>query len=81
MLIRTTIAATLTLAALAAGVTTPNQPITVPASLPMGTYTFHDAEAHSTERLTASSILAQSSNIGTIEVAQALVCVKGVTQA
>ncbi len=59
-------------AALAAGVTTPNQAITVPASLPMGTYTFHDAEAHGTERLTASGILAQSSNIGTIEVAQSL---------
>ena len=59
-------------AALAAGVTTPNQAIEVPASLPMGTYTFHDAEAHGTERLTASQILAQSSNIGTIEVAQAL---------
>jgi cell division protein FtsI/penicillin-binding protein 2 len=59
-------------AALAAGVTTPNQAITVPAALPMGTYTFHDAEAHGSERLTASNILAQSSNIGTIEVAQAL---------
>ena len=59
-------------AALAAGVTTPTQPIEVPASLPMGTYTFHDAEAHGNERLTASSILAQSSNIGTIEVAQSL---------
>ncbi len=59
-------------AALAAGVTTPNQPIEVPASLPMGTYTFHDAESHGLERLTASGILAQSSNIGTIEVAQAL---------
>ena len=59
-------------AALAAGVTTPNQPIAVPASLPMGTYTFHDAEAHGTEHLTASGILAQSSNIGTIEIAQAL---------
>jgi len=59
-------------AALAAGVTTPNQPIEVPGSLPMGTYTFHDAEQHANERLTTSSILAQSSNIGTIEVAQAL---------
>jgi cell division protein FtsI (penicillin-binding protein 3) len=59
-------------AALAAGVTTPNQSIEVPASLPMGTYTFHDAESHGTEKLTASGVLAQSSNIGTIEVAQAL---------
>ncbi len=59
-------------AALAAGVTNPNQPISVPAALPMGTYTFHDAESHGTEHLTASGILAQSSNIGTIEIAQAL---------
>jgi cell division protein FtsI (penicillin-binding protein 3) len=59
-------------AALADGLTSPNQPITVPASLPMGTYTFHDAETHGTEQLTASSILAQSSNIGTIEVAERL---------
>jgi cell division protein FtsI (penicillin-binding protein 3) len=59
-------------AALAAGVTTPSQVLQVPAALPMGTYTFHDAEQHGTERLTASGVLAQSSNIGTIEVAQAL---------
>jgi cell division protein FtsI (penicillin-binding protein 3) len=59
-------------AALGAGLTTPNQVINVPASLPMGGYTFHDAETHGNEELTASSILAQSSNIGTIEVAQRL---------
>jgi cell division protein FtsI (penicillin-binding protein 3) len=59
-------------AALAAGVTNPNQVLEVPASLPMGTYTFHDAEQHGTEKLTASDVLAQSSNIGTIEVAEAL---------
>jgi cell division protein FtsI/penicillin-binding protein 2 len=59
-------------AALAAGLTTPNQVIQVPASLQMGTYAFHDAEAHGTEPMTASEILAQSSNLGTIEVAQRL---------
>ncbi len=59
-------------AALAAGITNPNQPIEVPASLPMGTYTFHDAEAHGTEQMTPSTILAQSSNIGTIEIAEGL---------
>jgi cell division protein FtsI (penicillin-binding protein 3) len=59
-------------AALAAGITNPNQAIQVPASLPMGTYTFHDAEQHGTERMTTSTILAQSSNIGTIEIAQGL---------
>jgi cell division protein FtsI (penicillin-binding protein 3) len=59
-------------AALAAGVTTPNQVINVPASLKMGTYTFHDAESHGNEELTSSQILAQSSNLGTIEVAERL---------
>ncbi|HEY7917345.1 MAG TPA: penicillin-binding protein 2 [Acidimicrobiales bacterium] len=59
-------------AALAAGVITPSQQLQVPAALPMGTYTFHDAEQHPSERLTAATVLAQSSNIGTIEVAQAL---------
>jgi cell division protein FtsI (penicillin-binding protein 3) len=59
-------------AALAAGLITPNQMLDVPASLPMGKYTFHDAEQHGTERLSATNILAQSSNIGTIEIAQSL---------
>ncbi len=59
-------------AALAAGVITPNQVLSVPGSLPMGKYTFHDAESHGTEALSATQILAQSSNIGTIEVAKGL---------
>ena len=59
-------------ASLAAGLINPNQGVEVPSSLPMGTYTFHDAEAHGTERLTTTQILDQSSNIGTIEVAEGL---------
>ncbi len=59
-------------AALAAGITTPTQVIQVPSALPMGTYTFHDAEQHGLEQMTPSTILAQSSNIGTIEIAQGL---------
>jgi cell division protein FtsI (penicillin-binding protein 3) len=59
-------------ASLAAHTITPNQVLSVPSSLPMGTYTFHDAEAHGNEELTPSQILAQSSNIGTIEIAQGL---------
>lgn len=59
-------------AALSNGVTSPNQVVEVPASLSMGSYTFHDAESHGPEQMTASDILAQSSNLGTIEVAQAL---------
>ncbi len=59
-------------AALADHLTTPTQVVDVPAELRMGTYTFHDAESHGSEGLTASQILAQSSNIGTIEVAERL---------
>jgi cell division protein FtsI/penicillin-binding protein 2 len=58
--------------ALQNGVISANQTFSVPGSLPMGTYTFHDAEAHGTERLSAADILAQSSNIGTIEIAEQL---------
>jgi len=59
-------------AALANSIVTPTTALTVPSALPMGQYTFHDAEQHGTETLTATQILAQSSNIGTIEVAQKL---------
>ncbi len=59
-------------AALADGLITPNSTLTVPSALPMGKYTFHDAEAHGSVQMTATQILAQSSNIGTIEVAEGL---------
>ena len=58
--------------ALQNGVIGPNQTFSVPGSLPLGTYTFHDAEDHGAEALTAADILAQSSNIGTIEIAEQL---------
>ncbi|MHB1517229.1 MAG: peptidoglycan D,D-transpeptidase FtsI family protein [Acidimicrobiales bacterium] len=59
-------------AALAAGVVTPNQVLNVPPDLPLGGYVFQDAEPHGSEQLTASQIIAQSSNIGTIEITQRL---------
>ncbi len=59
-------------AALADDLVTPTSAIMVPSALPMGKYTFHDAESHGDEMLTATQILAQSSNIGTIEVAEGL---------
>ena len=59
-------------AALADAVVTPTTPLKVPAALPMGKYTFHDAESHGTVTMTPTQILAQSSNIGTIEIAQGL---------
>ena len=59
-------------AALADHIVSPNTPLSVPSALPMGKYTFHDAEPHGQLTMTATQILAQSSNIGTIEVAQGL---------
>jgi cell division protein FtsI (penicillin-binding protein 3) len=53
-------------------VISPTQTFSVPNSLSIGTYTFHDAEAHGAETMTASDILDQSSNIGTIEIASDL---------
>jgi cell division protein FtsI (penicillin-binding protein 3) len=59
-------------AALQDGIITPSQVFTVPNSLNIGDWVFHDAESHATEQLSATQILAQSSNIGTIEIAQRL---------
>ena len=58
--------------ALQNNVISPNQTFSVPGSLSIGTYTFHDAENHGTQSMTATDILDQSSNIGTIEIAGAL---------
>jgi cell division protein FtsI (penicillin-binding protein 3) len=57
-------------AALQEGKATPQTKVTVPSRLPRGGRTFHDAEVHGTERLTATGVLAQSSNIGTIELGE-----------
>jgi cell division protein FtsI (penicillin-binding protein 3) len=59
-------------AALGSGQITPHEVFTVPNDLIIDGWTFHDAESHPTEQLTATQILAQSSNIGTIEIAQTL---------
>ncbi|HTU39170.1 MAG TPA: penicillin-binding protein 2 [Acidimicrobiales bacterium] len=48
----------------------PNSVFTVPDQIQLDGSTFHDAEPHPTEQLTATQILAQSSNIGTSEIAQ-----------
>jgi cell division protein FtsI (penicillin-binding protein 3) len=57
-------------AALQEGLINPNSEFTVPDQISLDGSTFHDAEPHPTERLTATQILAQSSNIGTSEIAQ-----------
>ena len=57
-------------AALQEGIINPNSVFTVPDQIELDGSTFHDAEPHPTEQLTATQILAQSSNIGTSEIAQ-----------
>ncbi|NNN19116.1 MAG: penicillin-binding protein 2 [Acidimicrobiaceae bacterium] len=59
-------------AALKAGVITPSSRVVVPPYLSIDGANFHDAEVHGTEVLSPGQILAQSSNIGTIIVAQHL---------
>ncbi|MHB8329594.1 MAG: peptidoglycan D,D-transpeptidase FtsI family protein [Acidimicrobiales bacterium] len=59
-------------AALEAGVVSPQQVFSVPNTLTIDGWVFHDAENHATEQLSATQILAQSSNIGTIEIANLL---------
>jgi cell division protein FtsI (penicillin-binding protein 3) len=59
-------------AALQDGLINPNTVFTVPDQISLDGSTFHDAEPHPTEKLTATQILAQSSNIGTSEIAQGL---------
>lgn len=55
-------------AALQAGLITPSSVFTVPYSKYVDGRLFHDAEYHGLEHLTATQILAQSSNIGTYEI-------------
>ncbi len=57
-------------AALQDGLINPNTVFTVPYQIKLDGSTFHDAEPHPTEQLNATQILAQSSNIGTSEIAQ-----------
>ncbi len=59
-------------AALKAGVITPSSKVVVPPYLTIDGANFHDAEVHGTEVLSPQQILAQSSNIGTIIIAQHL---------
>ncbi len=56
-------------AALDNGLITPATTFSVPDHITLDGSVFHDAEPHPTERLTAADILAQSSNIGTSEIA------------
>ncbi|HEX6475706.1 MAG TPA: penicillin-binding protein 2 [Acidimicrobiales bacterium] len=53
-------------------VVTPDQRFSVPDTVRVGGSTFHDAEGHATQSMSVSDILAQSSNVGTIGIAQQL---------
>jgi cell division protein FtsI (penicillin-binding protein 3) len=57
-------------AALQYGLINPNSVFTVPDQIMLDGSVFHDAEPHPTEQLSATQILAESSNIGTSEIAQ-----------
>ncbi|MCU1624632.1 MAG: peptidoglycan synthetase FtsI [Frankiales bacterium] len=57
-------------AALQRGIVTPSTVIDVPSSLRVSNKVLHDAEKHGDEHLTFTGVLAKSSNIGTVKVAQ-----------
>lgn len=59
-------------AALQQGVIVPSDVFSIPNSYRVADTTFHDAEAHATEHWSVTDILANSSNIGTIQIAQKL---------
>ena len=58
--------------ALQEGLIVPSSVFTVPYQISLGGWPFSDADFHATEQLSATQILAQSSNIGTIEIAHLL---------
>ncbi len=57
-------------AALQQKLITPTTIISVPDSIRMGGVTVRDAWSHSTQKYTATGVLAQSSNVGTLKIAQ-----------
>jgi len=59
-------------AALQTGAIKPSDVFSIPNSYDVSGTVFHDAESHPTEHWTVTDILANSSNIGTIQIAQRL---------
>jgi cell division protein FtsI (penicillin-binding protein 3) len=57
-------------AALEEGIVTPETVMSVPDSLRVADHTFTDSHSHPTEDYSVTRILAESSNIGTIQIAQ-----------
>lgn len=58
--------------ALDRGLITPTTPVTIPPFMTIDGFRIEDAEAHGTETLTAAGVLAQSSNLGTIQISRKL---------
>ncbi|MDQ1681044.1 MAG: hypothetical protein QOI42_1903 [Frankiaceae bacterium] len=54
------------------GLVTPTTPFVVPDTIDVLGRTFRDAETHGVENLTLAGVLAKSSNVGTIQVAEKL---------
>jgi cell division protein FtsI (penicillin-binding protein 3) len=59
-------------AALEEGVVTPETSAQVPDTLQVGDHVFSDSHPHETEEMTTREVLTQSSNVGTIQIAQRL---------
>jgi cell division protein FtsI (penicillin-binding protein 3) len=59
-------------AAIQQGIIKPSTVLSVPNSITMGGVTISDAWWHPTERFTATGVLAESSNVGTLEIARRL---------
>ena len=59
-------------AAIQEGTMTPNSVVTVPNSLTRGGRVFHDDVSHGLEHLTLTGVLAKSSNLGAIQVAETI---------
>ena len=55
---------------LEAGLITPQTPFNIPDQIQVADRTIHDAEEHADETLTVSEILAQSSNVGEIQIGE-----------
>jgi cell division protein FtsI/penicillin-binding protein 2 len=55
---------------LADGDVTPDSSFVLPPTINVGGYTIHDAEVRPTERMTVSQILARSSNVGVVTLAE-----------
>ncbi len=58
--------------ALSDGLISPSTPFTIPPCIHVANYCISDSEAHGTETLTTSQILARSSNIGAIKIGELL---------